>query len=196
MKILVTAFGPFDGRPQNASSLALSRLKRDFPQLNTRILPVDSVLGPARLLRALRDLLPDALVMLGEAAGSTAIRLECIAWNELDFSIPDAAGRQPRSCPIDEGGPPTMEATMPWKTILAELQADGHPVSLSENAGRYLCNQVMFRALAWIGKHHPSCRAGFIHLPLASDYPTDHASQALAKVIHSLRHPDPVASSP
>ena len=190
MKILVTAFGPFDGRLQNASSLALAHLKRDFPQLNTRVLPVDSVLGPARLQRALRDLRPDALVMLGEAAGSTTIRLECIAWNELDFPIPDAAGRQPKGLPIDEGGPPSLEATLPWKSILAELQADGHPASLSENAGRYLCNQVMFRALAWIGKNHPSCRAGFIHLPLACDYPTDRASKALVKVIHTLRHPD------
>jgi len=70
MKILVTAFGPFDGRPENASSLALRGLMEIFPQLRTRILPVDSVVAPARLKQALKTIRPDALVMLGEAAGS------------------------------------------------------------------------------------------------------------------------------
>jgi pyroglutamyl-peptidase len=189
MKILVTAFGPFDGRSQNASSLALAELKRDFPRINTRVLPVDSVLGPARLLRALRQLRPDALLMLGEAAGSAAIRLETTAWNELDFSIPDAAGRQPRGTRIHEGASESLEATLPWNTILAQLQSDGHSVSLSASAGRYLCNQVMFEALRWIGKHHPACVAGFIHLPLADDYPTGRASHALASVMQTLKHP-------
>ena len=188
MKILVTAFGPFDGRSQNASSLALSRLKREFPRLNTRILPVDSVSGPQRLLRALRDLRPDALLMLGEAAGSSAIRLESTARNLMDFSIPDGAGRQPRGQRIDPTGPDSAESTLPLPEILADLESAGHAVSISDDAGSYLCNQVMYLALQWIAKHQLRCRAGFIHLPLAHDYPTANAVHALARVLGILKH--------
>ncbi len=85
MKILVTAFDPFDGRSDNASSLALRELKKQFPEIRTRTLPVDAVIAPARLRAALRSIQPDVLIMLGEAAGSTHIRLETTAWNELDF---------------------------------------------------------------------------------------------------------------
>lgn len=179
MKILVTAFGPFDGRSQNASSLALARLKQSHPRINTRILPVDSVLGPARLLRALKQVRPDALVMLGEAAGSTSIRLETTAWNQLDFSIPDAAGRQPRGVPIDPAGNDFLPATLPLESMQAELTLAGHDVMLSHDAGRYLCNQVMYQSLAWLSKQESSCVAGFIHLPLASHYTTVRAADAL-----------------
>ena len=91
MKILVTAFGPFDGRSENASSLALRELKKAFPKIHTRILPVDSVIAPARLKQALQLIRPDALILLGEAAGSKSIRMETTAWNELNFKIPDGS---------------------------------------------------------------------------------------------------------
>ena len=186
MRILVTAFGPFDGRPENASSLALRGLKREFPWINTRVLPVDSLLGPARMVRALRQLRPDALVMLGEAAGSKTLRLERIARNELDFSIPDAAGRQPRATAIHPDAPSFLRSTLPCESIRAALEAAGHAVALSDDAGRYLCNQVMFRALQQIGKPAIPCLAGFIHVPLAGEDPTSRVVDALGLVIRRL----------
>lgn len=187
MKILVTAFGPFDGRSQNASSLALARLKQSQPRLNTRILPVDSVSGPARLLRALKQVRPDALVMLGEAAGSTAIRLETTAWNQLDFSIPDASGRQPRGVPIDPNGPDFLPATLSLESMHAELTLAGHDAMISHDAGRYLCNQVMYQSLAWLSKQESACVAGFVHLPLANHYPTSRAAQAIEILLDLIR---------
>ena len=187
MKILVTAFGPFDGRSQNASSLALAQLKRSQPRIHTRVLPVDSVVAPARLLRTLRQLRPDAVVMLGEAAGSTAIRLETTAWNQLDFSIPDAAGRQPRGMPILSAGPDFLRTTLPLEQIHSALILAGHDVVFSDDAGRYLCNQLMYQALTWISRKHPSCIAGFIHLPLANRYPTSQAAAALAIGLDCMR---------
>ena len=168
MKILVTAFGPFDGRLENASSLALGGLKQAFPDLHTRILPVDSVIAPARLKQALRHLRPDVLVMLGEAAGSRQVRLEEIAWNELDFKIPDIAGRQPTRRPIRAGASPMLHATLPCKRIHKRLLAEGHDAVLSADPGRYLCNQVFYAALDYLGKRgralpsrfHPSAACG------------------------------------
>lgn len=183
MRILVTAFGPFDGRPTNASSLALHGLKKALPWIRTRILPVDSVLGPLRMKRAIRQVRPNLVLMLGEAAGSKNLRLERIAHNELDFAIPDNVGRQPRMTPVVTGAPQTLETSLSLEPLLTELEAAGHAASISENAGRYLCNQVMFLTLHHLRETSPQCLAGFIHLPLAADYPTSKSVEALGVLI-------------
>lgn len=189
MKILVTAFGPFDGRLENASTLALRELKVAFPEIRTRILPVDMVVAPARLRQALRSLRPDAVVLLGEAAGSKNIRLETTAWNQLDFRIPDNAGRQPAPRPIRAGGCDFLKSTLPLDRILARLLDAEMPASLSDDPGRYLCNQVFHTAIECLENLGHPCRAGFIHLPLAVNLPTDRAAIALGHVIEELRTP-------
>jgi pyroglutamyl-peptidase len=147
---------------------------------------VDSVIAPARLKQALCLTRPDSLLMLGEAAGIQQIRLETTAWNELDFKIPDIAGRQPQSRPISPISLAMRRSTLPLEKIHARLEANGHEVSLSHNPGRYLCNQVFYTALDWLETHAMPCRAGFIHLPLAQDYPTERAADALGQVIRVL----------
>ena len=184
MKILVTAFGPFGGRSENSSSLVLRALRERLPEIRTRILPVDAVIAPSRLKEALRVVRPDALVMLGEAAGSKSIRLETSAWNELDFRIPDIAGRIITARPVREGGPRMLSSTLPLDGILAALDADGHPVSRSDDAGRYLCNQVFYQSLHHLAHHGIRIPAGFIHLPLAADLPTTRATDAMEHLLH------------
>lgn len=184
--ILLTAFGPFGGRRENASSLVLQGIKPQFPGVRTRILPVDSVLGPARLRQALATIRPRAVVMLGEAAGSNTIRLETTAWNSLDFRIPDIAGRMPSDRPIEAGGPDQIGSTLPIESLRQRLEKGGHQVTLSDDPGRYLCNQVFFLARSWLERWAPGCPAGFIHLPLESDYPTKRATLAIAEVLREL----------
>lgn len=185
--VLVTAFTPFGGRRTNASLLALRCLRRDLPWLRTRVLPVDSALAPLRLRRALREVSPAALVMLGEAGGSAALRLETTAWNLLDFRIPDAAGRQPIGVPIRPGGPEFHRATLPLDRLHDALLALGHSVSRSDDPGRYLCNQLMFEALDHIARRDAPCQAGFVHLPLETELPTPRAVAALARLVSLLR---------
>ena len=186
MKILVTAFGPFDGRVENASSLALAGLKRRLPEIRMRVLPVDSVIAPARIKQAIRLLRPDALVMLGEAVGTERLRIEDTAWNELDFRIPDIAGRQPELREIAAGMPASLSSTLPVDSVLARLMASGHDAERSSDPGRYLCNQVFFTALMSIRNQRLPCRAGFIHLPLARDLPTSRVVEALGDVIDGI----------
>lgn len=196
MQILVTAFGPFDGRSENASSLVLKGLKQSFPEIRTRILPVDSVIAPVRLKKALRLIRPDVLILLGEAAGSKTIRLETTAFNELDFRIPDISGRQPTTRPIQHAAPPIRRSTLPLQKFNSLLSANDHQVILSNNPGRYLCNQVLYVALGMIEQIDIPCRAGFIHLPLHQDYPTARATEALVRVIEALKYPDSPDESP
>lgn len=185
-RVLVTAFGPFGGRSRNASLLALRGLKQSMPWIRTRVLPVDAELGPMRLRKAIRELRPKVLVMLGEAGGSHEIRLETTAWNELDFRIPDAAGRQPRGIRIRENTPDLLKTTLPLDRLLDALTAEGHPVKLSEDAGRYLCNQVFFDAMHSLSRWSIGCTAGFVHLPLENDYATPRVVAALEKILAEL----------
>jgi pyroglutamyl-peptidase len=184
--ILVTAFGPFDGRLENASSLAVNGLKRALPGIRTRVLPVDSVLAPARLKQALAALRPRAVIMLGEAAGSLRVRLETTAWNQLDFRIPDISGRQPRDRLIRSDGPASLQSTLPLGRLQARLLRDRHEVELSSDPGRYLCNQVFYVARDWIERSGGNCMAGFIHLPLPDRYPTERAVSALVSALGEL----------
>jgi pyroglutamyl-peptidase len=189
VKLLVTAFGPFGGRNHNASSMALAGLKRRLPWLNTRILPVDSVVAPLRMSRALREVEPDAVLMLGEAGDSKSIRLETMAWNELDFRIPDTAGRQPQGLCIDSSAAQSIASTLPFDEIRACLLECGHACDVSSDPGRYLCNQILFHTLRVVGKHHAHAKAGFIHLPLENDYPTPRAVDALVRAVEVIvRH--------
>lgn len=183
MRVLVTAFGPFGGRSQNASSLAIAGLRKRLPWLNTRVFPVDSVVAPQRLNQALRGLNPDAVILLGEAGGSKTIRLETTAWNELDFRIPDIAGRQPRGETIHVSAPDSLCSTLPFAEIHPVLLEQGHPVSISDDAGRYLCNQILFHCLWRIEGSGTPIPAGFIHLPLENDYPTARVVDALVSIL-------------
>jgi pyroglutamyl-peptidase len=191
MRILVTAFGPFEGRPQNASSLALAGLKRRFPEIRTRVFPVDMVIAPARLRQAMRRIRPDALVLLGEAAGSKAIRLEETAWNELDFRLPDLAGRLPAPRAIRPSGPASLKSTLPLASLHQRWVENGYPAEISQDPGRYLCNLVFFKALDLLQTSGANCPAGFIHLPLAAEFPTERAVSALAHIIEELHSKDP-----
>lgn len=179
--LLVTAFGPFGGRRVNASSLALEQLCRSDRSFHYRILPVDLVEAPRRLRDALRRLSPRALLMTGEAAGAKRLRIETRAWNELDFPIPDLAGRQPRRCPIERGGPEMLPTSVPTEKLRAHLRASGHDVELSSDPGRYLCNRIYHAALQDAG-----VPALFIHLPLESRLAPVRAASALMQTIDRL----------
>ncbi len=179
--LLVTSFGPFGGRTVNASSMALAALRRADPALRVRTLPVDLVEAPRRLLDAVRRLSPRAVLLLGEAGNAERIRLETRAWNELDFTIPDISGRQPRGLAIDKGGPSFLDTVVPAERLLRSLLDAGHDAELSTDPGRYLCNRIYHAALSRIGA--PSL---FVHLPLESRLETAKAASALRTLIGRL----------
>jgi len=168
MKILLTGFEPFDNSLINPSEQIINTLADEsIPgvQLETAILPVDLVHGPAVLLQAVESAHPDVIICLGQASRRTVISVERIAVNLLDFRIPDNAGNQIKDQPVQSDGPAAYFTTLPVREIYDTLRENGIPAELSLSAGAYLCNQVIYRLL-----HHLKCQglnipAGFIHLP-------------------------------
>ena len=172
--MLLTGFEPFGGRPRNPSGDIAEALGRD-PRLRaagvvTAILPVHRTRAPAALLRLLRRHHPETLVLTGLAAGRKAISLERIAVNCWR-----RAGDAGVGVAIDRHGPDGLFATLPAAACLRALRRGGAPASMSESAGTFCCNLVLYRALSWAalgelpGGGTPPTRIGFIHLPATAE---------------------------
>lgn len=169
--ILLTGFEPFDGEPVNPAQQLVEALAHEpapHPrlQLVTAILPVDRRRCPAHLDAAVEATRPDAVVAIGQATGRPRIDLETRAFNQLDFGEgTDNGGHAAHGEPLAEDGPPHLDSTLPWPALASDLADRGHPVGLSADAGRHLCNALLYDLL----HRHPRSAAGFVHVPLLPD---------------------------
>ena len=168
MKLLLAGFEPFGGSAVNPSEQVVRALAQEsLPgiALHTAILPVDRVNGPATLIRAVQESQPDAVLCLGEAPGRTAISIERVAINLMDYRIADNAGNQAQDEPIVPDGPAAYFVTLPVRAMLEAIRAANVPAELSLSAGAFLCNQVLYTLLHHLTPNNPGVRAGFAHVP-------------------------------
>ena len=168
--ILLTGFEGFGGDSYNPSTAVVEALHGQiFGDLRVigLVLPVDTETAPAQLIGQLERMAdaPVAVVALGMAEGRQAISLERVAVNMLDFGSPDNAGNMRQDAPIVAGGTAAYLSTLPLRLIASAIAHAGVPVFLSESAGLYLCNQVMYVLLHYLSQQQSPTRAGFIHLP-------------------------------
>ena len=83
----------------------------------------------------------------------------------MDAAIPDNAGISPKDEPILPGGPAAYFSTLPVKAMVSAIQDAGLPGKLSNTAGTFVCNQLLYRVLHHAAARMPHCRCGFIHVP-------------------------------
>ncbi|MFP4460636.1 MAG: pyroglutamyl-peptidase I [Thermotogota bacterium] len=166
-KIIVTGFEPFDNETLNPSQELLKHLdfNHSILEIYKIILPVTVKEAGKMVTKAIKDIQPDYLVSLGLNGKLSHIALERVAINILDARIPDNNGEQPKDMQINEKGPVAYWSTLPLRTIEAKLKEAGIPVRLSNSAGTYICNYVMYSALDYIEKRGFATKSGFIHIP-------------------------------
>jgi len=103
MKLLLSGFEPFGGSTINPSEQVLLALAHDGiadVELRAVILPVDRTRGPAKLLEAVSDFAPDAVLCLGEASRRMALSVERAALGAIvKLQASAAAGRGPAKLP-------------------------------------------------------------------------------------------------
>ena len=163
--ILLTGFEPFGGdlsNPSQRAAEALDGLKLPGCRVTALLLPVDTGRAPEVLDAALDRLNPQAVLLPGLASGRSQLSLERVALNVLDFRLPDNAGQTRQDCPVSETGPDALLSTLPLRAVLAAWRDAGIPGYISDTAGLYLCNQLMYHARQRLG---PDIPAGFLHLP-------------------------------
>lgn len=164
--MLVTGFEPFGSHNVNPSAVLAESIDGTTIagyRVVGRVLPVSCSRAPDALEVAIERHQPAVVLSLGLAAGRAMLALERVAINVLDFSTPDNDGLQPGDKPVVESAPAAYFATVPLKAIVDGWREAGIPGYLSNTAGTYVCNQVLYSALHLAARH--GHRAGFIHLP-------------------------------
>jgi pyroglutamyl-peptidase len=167
MELLLTGFEPFGGSPINPSQKIVGELDGKSIaglEIKSAVLPVDKQRGPEMLIQVSRSQSFDGILCLGEAPRRSAISIERVAINLMDYRIPDNRGSVMTDIPIRPDGPAAYFTTLPVRSILERLLANGIPAELSLSAGAYLCNQVLYTLLDHLASSQ-SIPAGFIHIP-------------------------------
>ncbi|WP_026583646.1 pyroglutamyl-peptidase I [Bacillus sp. J33] len=166
-KLLLTGFEPFLDYPINPTEIIVKELdgKRiGNYEIKGLHLPVDFEQGPKKIVEAAASEKPDAVISLGLAAGRTAITPERIAINCQDGE-PDNSGFSPEDKRIEENGPDGYFSTLPIRRMVNSLKESGYPSSISNTAGTYLCNNVMYSVLHELKAAGRNIPAGFVHIP-------------------------------
>jgi pyroglutamyl-peptidase len=128
------------------------------------VLPVEWRAAPARVTELLLELQPVVALHFGVAKEASGFRIESEGRNICRPAV-DALGATPLAPVLVAGAADTYPSRLPVAAIAKRLKALGLPVSISDNAGGYLCNAVLYHALQSTEAGLYFGRAGFVHVP-------------------------------
>ena len=163
-RILLFGFGPFAGRAENASWLSVKQFSNGAGGVRSAMVPVvwgapkdalaEATKGPGRVL----------IVALGE--GDDLYQVETLGYNERG-GYRDEAGKAPADTKVDDAGPGKMLLDGPAAALAASLGKKGFPAAVSTDAGRFLCNEMLYDLLE-LKAREPQKVVGifFIHVPI------------------------------
>ena len=165
--LLLTGFEPFLDFPINPSADIVNEL--DGEEINGykivgKLLPVDFQETAPTVFGYIDEVNPDVVISLGLAGGRNRITPERIAINCNDGAR-DNNGVTPEDQPIAEDGPDGYFSMLPIRKFVRVLEENGYPAEISNTAGTYLCNNVMYSVLNKIQTEKRDCISGFIHIP-------------------------------
>ncbi|MCF2859475.1 pyroglutamyl-peptidase I [Pseudoalteromonas sp. SMS1] len=191
--VLITGFEPFGGEKVNPSWQAVQQLEGLIIEghvVVTRELPCEFDTSLESLYNNIALHEPDLVLCIGQAGGRSDISIERIAININDARIQDNAGHQPIDTPVVKGGPAAIFAKLPIKHMLWDLHEAHIPASISNTAGTYVCNHVMYGLCHYIESHKPNLKGGFVHIPYLPSQAVHHngaPSMAQSTVISALK---------
>jgi len=186
--VLITGFEPFGGETLNPSWEVVKQLDGmiiDNCRVVARQLPC--VFGESlEVLNAAIDALqPSVVLAIGQAGGRVDVTVERVAINVDDARIPDNRGQQPVDVAIVPDGPAAWFSTLPIKAMVEALREAGIPASVSQTAGTFVCNHVMYGVLHKLADR-PEVKGGFIHIPYLPEQAAAHPG-APSMSTHTLK---------
>ena len=188
MKIIVTGFDPFGGEKINPSIECVKALPEiEGVELIRLELPTVFKESAKRLNEVINDVKPDAVLSVGQAGGRAGITMERIAINVDDARIPDNISQQPIDEEIQVEGEAAYFSTLPIKRIVKAIREAGIPVEVSNSAGTFVCNHIMYQALFAATKADKPFKAGFMHIPFIPEQTTDKPSLPLEESTKALQ---------
>jgi len=175
MKVLITGFDPFGGESINPAWEAVKAMKDNVDGIEVIKLQIPTVFKKSaeKLFAGIDEHKPDVVICIGQAGGRYDMSVERVAINMDDGRIPDNEGYQPIDTPVYEDGENAYFATLPIKGIVEEIKSAKIPASVSNTAGTYVCNHIMYSLLYYISKNNLDIKGGFIHVPYITEQVVD-----------------------
>lgn len=191
MKILITGFDPFGGETINPAWEAVKAIRDEIAGAQIIKMQIPTVVNKSieKIHKKMVEIHPDIVISVGQAGGRFGVTPERVAINITDARIPDNEGNQPIDAPIFEDGDAAYFSNLPVKAMVQAIKDAGYPSVLSNSAGTYICNHVMYGILYYIKKEFPGARGGFIHVPYAASQVVDKPgtpSMSIADIAASL----------
>lgn len=177
-RVLVSGFSVFPGAPVNPTESLVARLAADPPVIpgpgtfRAELLAVEYDGLDGRLEEIAASFAPDIAIHFGLARECRGFRLERLARNEIAPGRPDNSGRQPDAAVIRQGGE-DHASTLPLDEIARRLEARGHRVTWSDDAGGYLCNFLFYLSAGGICVGFRPAMSGFVHVPPSKEAEPD-----------------------
>ena len=191
MKILVTGFDPFGGEKVNPALEAVKLLPKEIHGAEVYWAEIPTVFyKSAEVLEAeINRYQPDVVLCIGQAGGRASLTPERVAINQDDARIPDNQGNQPIDTPIRLDGEAAYFSTLPIKAMVQAIKEVGLPATVSNTAGTFVCNHLMYQTLYLADKKFPHMRAGFMHIPYMTEQVINKpntASMNLADIVKGI----------
>lgn len=198
--ILITGFDPFGGESINPAWEAVKTMEGytdgDY-KVVTQMVPTVRYTSVKTAIEAADTCNPDFILCVGQAGGRPDITIERVAINCDDFRIPDNGGNQPTDEPVVADGPSAYFATLPIKDMVNALHQAGIPARVSNTAGTFVCNHIMYGVLHYAAQKG-NIKAGFMHIPYLPSQVVNKPDQpsmavetvraTLETIVHVLAH--------
>ena len=192
MKLLLTAFDPFGGETINPAYEAVKLLPDEISgaKIIKKEIPTVFQKGPEAVYEEIQSSKPDYVLCIGQAGGRSQVTPEWVGINFRNARIADNEGNQPLSGPIFEDGENAYFSSLPIKAMVAEIRKADIPASVSNSAGTFVCNHLMYGVLYTIAKKYPSMCGGFMHVPFITSQvvnrPTNTPSLSLDTIVKGI----------
>jgi pyroglutamyl-peptidase len=170
-RVLLTGYGPFGTTPVNPAETVARAL--DGARIGGAT--VVGMVVPNVFFKVLEvvqakiaELRPDLVVMLGEYGGRSMITVERIAQNLNDgarYRLADNDGTVLQDRLTAPDGPAAYYATLPIRAMVKAMREAGIPADISDTAGTFGCNHLMYGILHHVAVNRLPIRAGWLHLP-------------------------------
>lgn len=195
--LLLTGYEPFlkfKTNPTESAARHLDGTTVGEYRIVSRVYPVSFKNIEVLIRKDIDEVNPDAIIHLGLAGNIHSVHLERIAINSID-GRPDNDGFHPNGEKINEEGPDAIFSTLPIKRLEKALLENNIPVAISNSAGTYLCNNLMYCSLYYLKEKDLNIPSGFVHVPANMEisiankipgWPQDYINVAVTKVIENL----------
>lgn len=184
MNIIVTGFEPFLDNAINPSIEVIELLPKSI--LGNDVITVKLPVEYDNCFEILKPYIdkykPGLIVNLGLAPRRKNICLERVALNVSNSIHGDNLGVVKTEEIIKENGKNAYFSTLALVEIYEVLKKKGIPVEVSNTAGLFICNNLMYHVLHYIHSNKLDIKAGFVHIPFMDKQVTDDSVNSLPLV--------------